>query len=348
MLKATWKYYRIFFRKPATTSRGVLLYKDSWLIFIFDDKNPETCGIGECSIIPGLSPDPFDKIENELNAVCESINLHEYWMEYRSRLFPAIKFGLQTALNDFMAGGKRVFHENDFLAGERGLPINGLIWMGSKSEMKKQIIEKVEQGFDCLKLKVGAIDFDQEVDLIRYIREEFKNENLEIRLDANGAFKTEEALQKLKTLSDFNIHSIEQPIKQGQIAQMAELCKTSPIPVALDEELIGVVANNKKKEILELIAPSYLILKPSLLGGLGEAEDWIYLAKELKMGWWVTSALESNVGLNAIAQWISNKNPSTIQGLGTGQLYTNNFQSPLTVSNGKLFHFPEIEWEINV
>ena len=346
MLRATWKYHKLIFRKPAGTSRGVLLHKDSWLLYIFDDENPERVGIGECSLIPGLSTDPIELFENELDALCNSIHSYEHWLAAKGHLFPAIKFGLQTAFSDLQSGGKRVYFNNDFTLGKRGLPINGLVWMGSKSEMRNQIAEKVEQGFNCLKLKVGAIDFDQEVDLIAYIRREFKHQNLELRLDANGAFDTEDALEKLKVLSDFNIHSIEQPIKQGQIEIMAQLCRTSPIPIALDEELIGIFETSKRKELLELINPTYIILKPSLLGGLEDADEWISLAEDLGIGWWATSALESNIGLNAIAQWISNKNVTTLQGLGTGQLYTNNFQSPLTVSNGKLFHLPEIKWKV--
>ncbi len=348
MQKAFYKYHKLFFRKPAGTSRGILLHKDSWLVYIFDDENPETVGIGECSLIPGLSPDPSGSFEKELNALCNSINLHSEWIANRGHLFPSMKFAVQTAILDLNSGGNKVFEKNPFTSGIVGIPINGLIWMGSKSEMKNQIGEKVRQGFNCLKLKVGAIDFDQEVDLVAYIRKEFKYENLELRLDANGAFKRDEALEKLKVLSDYNIHSIEQPIKPGQIPQMAYLCRTSPIPIALDEELIGICQTKVRKELLAKIAPSYIIIKPSLLGGLEEADEWISHAKNLGIGWWATSALESNIGLNAIAQWIYQKDVTDFQGLGTGQLFKNNFQSPIVVSNGKLFHLPVINWDIHL
>jgi len=346
MLKATWKYHKLVFRKPAGTSRGVLLHKDSWFIFIFDDENPETIGIGECGLIPGLSIDPLEIFEKQLDTLCASINSYGDWIANSGHLFPSIKFALQTAILDLNSGGKRIFEHNYFTSGINGIPINGLIWMGSKEEMKQQVEDKVDHGFGCLKLKVGALDFNHEIEVLRYIRKEFKREKLELRLDANGAFEPEIALEKLKILSDFEIHSIEQPIKQGHVEQMAQLCSQSPIRIALDEELIGVWEHNMRRELLQQISPSYIILKPSLLGGLEDADQWIKLANQLGIGWWATSALESNIGLNAIAQWISQKDVTTLQGLGTGQLYTNNFKSPLTVSNGKLFHLPEIKWDI--
>jgi o-succinylbenzoate synthase len=348
MLKATWKYHKLVFRKPAGTSRGVLLHKDSWFINVFDDENHETLGIGECGLIPGLSIDPLEIFEKELDTLCASINAYDDWIANSGHLFPSIKFALQTAILDLNSGGKRIFQQNYFTSGINGIPINGLIWMGSKEEMKQQVEDKVGQGFGCLKLKVGALGFNHEIEVLRYIRKEFKRENIELRLDANGAFEPEIALEKLKILSEFEIHSIEQPIKQGQVEQMAQLCSQSPIRIALDEELIGVVDFHQRKLLLETIKPSFIILKPSLLGGLNDADEWINLANQLGIGWWATSALESNIGLNAIAQWISQKDVTTLQGLGTGQLFTNNFQSPLTVSNGKLFHLPEIKWEINL
>jgi len=347
MIRATWKYRKLVFRKPAGTSRGVLLHKDSWFIFIFDDENPEIVGIGECGIIPGLSIDPLKTFEQELGTLCSSINSHEDWIANSGSLFPSIKFALKTAILDLNSGGQRIFQQNHFTSGINGIPINGLIWMGCKEEMKQQVKERVAQGFGCLKLKVGAHDFDHEIEVLRFVRQEFKSDWIELRLDANGAFEPEKILEKLKILSDFDIHSIEQPIKQGQVEQMAQLCSQSPIPIALDEELIGVADKHQRKLLLETIKPSFVVLKPSLLGGLHDADEWINIASKLGIGWWATSALESNIGLNAIAQWISQKDVAAIQGLGTGQLFTNNFKSPLTVHAAQLYFRPDLKWEIN-
>ncbi|HSM64126.1 MAG TPA: o-succinylbenzoate synthase, partial [Gillisia sp.] len=228
------------------------------------------------------------------------------------------------------------------------IPINGLVWMGEKSFMKEQILSKIKDGFKCIKLKIGAIDFNSELDLLKFIRSEFSSEEIEIRVDANGAFSPEDALAKLKRLSQFNIHSIEQPIKQGQWEKMAKLCELTPIPIALDEELIGITDVTKKLDLLQTIKPQYIIFKPSLIGGYRGTEEWLNLANEMSIGWWVTSALESNVGLNAISQWTFTKNSPLPQGLGTGGLYTNNFESPLEVKNGTIMYNPKTSWGFNL
>ncbi len=343
MLKASYQHHPLIFKKAAGTSRGILHQKDSWFIYLTDSDDPDRYGIGEVSIIPGLSIDPMEAVESELKLICQQINSYAAWTKQRGNLFPAIRFGLEMALSDLYSGGNRVFSNTDFTAGKAGISINGLIWMEDFAGMQKQIEEKIAAGFSCLKLKIGAIDFEQELRLLKSIRAHFTPNQIELRVDANGAFSPAEAPEKLKKLSEFAIHSIEQPIRQGQARAMAALCKTSPVPIALDEELIGVYGTNKV-QLLEEIMPQYLILKPSLLGGLAMAEEWIELSAKNNIAWWATSALESNIGLNCIAQWVFLQSSTMPQGLGTGQLYTNNIESPLKIAEGKLFHDPNKEW----
>jgi len=243
--------------------------------------------------------------------------------------------------------GRRILFPSSFTLGKTAIDINGLVWMGEFDFMKRQIREKIEAGYTCIKLKIGAIEFDEELELVRNVRNEFSENDIEIRVDANGAFSPEDALGKLEQLSEYDLHSIEQPIKQGHWENMAELCEQTPLPIALDEELIGVNEFEQKKTLLRTISPHYIILKPSLVGGFQSSEEWIGIAEKNNIGWWVTSALESNIGLNAIAQWtyyLENKMP---QGLGTGQLYTNNFESPLKITKGKLYFDPSTSWNLN-
>ena len=262
--------------------------------------------------------------------------------------FPSIQFGLEQALLSVKSVNPFVLFPSNFTESKDSVNINGLIWMGSEAFMKKQIADKLETGFSTIKMKIGAIDFETELALLKSIRKEFSSNEIELRVDANGAFAPKEALDKLKRLSDFELHSIEQPIKQGQIGEMADLCAKTPIPIALDEELIGVFDVTKKKELLLTIKPQYIILKPSLVGGIRSSEEWIDLAEKQQAGWWITSALESNIGLNAIAQWtytLRNKMP---QGLGTGSLFTNNIESPLEVKNGYLHYNTNKNWKIKL
>jgi len=337
-LQASWKKYILQFKHPSGTSRGVLTKKTTWFILISEAKQANIIGIGECGLLKGLSPDNRPYFEAKLNEVCA--NLEEYRENYQDSLtaFPAIQFGLESALLDYQAKTKGInfLFPSQFTSGQYGIKINGLIWMGSREFMHTQIKEKLAKGFTCLKLKIGAIDFEEELSIIKSIRREYSAEEVEIRVDANGAFKPQEALEKLKQLSELEIHSIEQPIEAGQIELMAKLCEITPLPIALDEELIGISTN--KAELLDNIKPQYIILKPTLLGGFRNAEEWSNLANERKISWWITSALESNIGLNAIAQWTVTLNNSLPQGLGTGQLYTNNIPSPLFIKNGYLYY----------
>lgn len=317
------------FKKPSGTSRGILTEKHAWFVEIWDENYPEVLGRGECSIIPGLSPDfvDFDSYEAMLTKVCADLN-----QDLSS--WPSIKFGIECAKLDLENGGKGIIFENAFTAGTNSIPINGLIWMGDRSFMLEQIQGKIEQGFSTIKMKIGAIDFDTELELLAIIRS--KTTNLTLRVDANGAFSPTEAHEKLIALSSFGIHSIEQPIKAGQWKEMAEICRSTPIPVALDEELIGINLIEEKITLLETIDPQYIILKPSLHGGISGAQEWIALAEERSIKWWMTSALESNVGLNAICQFAAQYDNSLPQGLGTGSLYTDNIPSNLSVSNGNI------------
>jgi len=331
------------FKFPAGTSRGVLLQKPSSFLVLEQDG---FTGIGECSTIPELSIDPLEFYKQKLNEVCEKLNNGKSSKEIDLSAFPSIAFGLDTALLDLKAKGSKKLFPSNFTEGKAGIPINGLVWMGDKAFMQKQIREKIEAGYHCIKLKVGALDFETELEIIGGIRQQFSSKDIEIRLDANGGFTPQDALKKLDKLAIYHIHSIEQPIKQGQFDAMTELCQKSTIPIVLDEELIGVESTDKEK-IIEKIKPAYIILKPSLLGSFRASEEWIYLAEKHQVKWWITSALESNIGLNAIAQWTFTLNSELPQGLGTGQLYRNNFPSPLEIKDAKLFYLAESIWDLS-
>ena len=331
----------LHFKQPAGTSRGVYTTRTIWLVHLSEG---EKTGVGECAPLPDLSCDamPDDAYETKLRHFCELLTgdspQDKVEVLESMRPYPSMLFGLETALLN-LKNGERLF-DTPFSRGEEGIPINGLVWMGRYDEMLQRMEEKLEKGFRCVKLKIGAIDFDQELDLVKRIRDRFSFHEVELRLDANGAFKYEEALYKLELLSQYAIHSIEQPIRQGQWAYMAELCRESPLPIALDEELIGVNDPEMKSHMLNVIKPRYIILKPSLHGGMMGCREWIAAAKEQGIGSWITSALESNIGLNAIAQFASDVYGPHIrmpQGLGTGQLFTDNIPLPLEIRGDQLW-----------
>lgn len=320
------------FKTPGGTSRGILTEKHAWFLSVWRTDQPWIVGMGECSIIPGLSPEftDFESYEAKLEELCNdpTIDLSNW---------PSIRFGLETALLDLENGGKRIYFNNSFSEGELKIPINGLIWMGEPAFMRQQIEEKLHEGFTTIKMKIGAIDFEQEMEILREIRALYNAEVITLRVDANGAFSVTEALEKLNILAELGIHSIEQPIRAGQWEAMHEICKVSPVPVALDEELIGISDPGQMETLLDSIQPQYIILKPSLHGGLEGCRTWIRLAEDRSIGWWMTSALESNIGLNAICQFAAEFNNPLPQGLGTGSLYTNNVSSDLRVKNGFIF-----------
>ena len=323
------------FRQPAGTSRGVYTERKSWLLTVSDG---EAVGVGECAPLPDLSCDAMpDNIYNKvLRGFCDQVEQTGEIPYEQMRDYPSMLFGLETAMQE-LRGERSLLFDTAFSRGEVGIPINGLVWMGSYEEMLQRMEEKLAQGFHCVKLKVGAIDFDRELDLVKRIRERFSFHDVELRLDANGGFKPDEALYKLELLSQYAIHSIEQPVKAKQWALMAELCRDAPLPIALDEELIGVNDPDAKRQMLRIIKPAYIVLKPSLHGGMMGCREWIEIAQDEGIGWWITSALESNVGLNAIAQFASSFPLNMPQGLGTGQLFTDNIPMPLEIRGDQLW-----------
>ncbi len=335
--------YTLTFKQPAGTSRGLLYEKDTWILILEKDGKR---GIGEIALFKGLSAEDTPDFEKALEKLKRYIflplkNLLEEFKDHSS-----IVFGLEQAVLSLHSANPYVLFPSDFTEGKKSIPINGLIWMGDKDFMIRQIDQKIAGGFSVIKMKIGALDFQTELEILAYVRKHFPQRDLEIRVDANGAFSPEEALIKLEQLAEYGIHSIEQPIRPGQWEEMARLCEISPVPVALDEELIGKGLDFDRKQFLELIRPQYIILKPSLHGGMTGSDKWIEAAEKLGTGWWITSALESNIGLNAIAQYTFFKGVEHPQGLGTGSLFTNNFPSPLHVENGALHYDPEKSWEI--
>ena len=346
----------LHFKRPAGTSRGVLLTRPVWYLRATahaSDDEARTClpadtaplplpgtGWGECAPLPGLSCDDVPGYEDVLRRACRATEERgEVPLELLED-YPSIRFGLETALQNLRAGGGWRLWESDFTRGREGITTNGLVWMGTFDEMYARIGEKMRQGFRCIKLKIGAIDFERELELLAFIRSRFTPEQVELRVDANGAFTPADAMERLVRLSAFGLHSIEQPIRAGQWEEMARLCRTSPLPIALDEELIGVNSPVRKAELLDTIRPQYIILKPSLHGGIGGAAEWMRMAADRGIRSWVTSALESNIGLNAIAQWCALQRPVMPQGLGTGLLFADNVDSPLTMKGEKLWFNP--------
>jgi len=345
LIKASYKKYVLNFKNPSGTSRGILRTKETWFL-VLEQKGK--VGYGETGLFRGLSIDDVPNYEEKLSWVCKNINLGVKKLLIETVCFPSIQFSLEQAFLSLKSNNPFELFPSKFTKSNASIPINGLIWMGDKSFMKSQILEKLKAGFSCIKMKIGAINFDTEVSLLKYIRKEFSASDVELRVDANGAFSPNEALDKLQVLSALNLHSIEQPISQGQIKEMAELCLKSPLPIALDEELIGVFSSVKKREIIKTIKPHYIILKPSLVGGFSGTKEWIDVAEENNVEWWITSALESNIGLNAIAQFTYILDSKLPQGLGTGSLFNNNFSSPLEVNKGSLIYNNSLNWDFKL
>ena len=356
-LIAEYLPYNLFFRFPAATSRGVLMEKAVYYIRVLDPNCPECAGIGECGALPGLSPDDLPDYEMRLRQALQGLMTSEFdgGMDKAFELahhcagldLPSIRFGLETALLDLYGGGRRQLFEGSFANGESRIPINGLVWMGDAGFMAAQVEEKLAEGYACIKIKVGSVDLDQELAILRTIRNRFSESQMLIRLDANGAFGPSEAVEMISRYAEYGIHSIEQPIRPGQCDAMYRLCHNSPIPIALDEELIGHTDAVSRKSLLERVGPQYIVLKPSLLGGFAACDSWIELADSLGCGWWITSMLESNIGLNAIAQFTSTYVVDVHQGLGTGQLYRNNIISPLSIGGGTLYLDLRDAWDLS-
>lgn len=349
--------HKLVFKFDAGTSRGVLTEKTTYYLLL-KDKQTNIVGIGEAGPLLKLSIDDSPNFLAEVTSLLSSIKLPseltlDSVFEYVSRAIPAkypsLKFALESALLDYLHGGRRVFFDTEFTKGNQSMLTNGLIWMGDEDYMLKQIRTKLDEGFSCLKLKIGAINFDKECAILKSIRNNYSSADLELRVDANGAFKVDEAFEKMTVLSKFDIHSIEQPIKAGQITEMKKLCAQTPLPIALDEELIGCFSITQKMEIINEILPQYIVLKPTLLGGFKETNEWISIVNTLDINWWITSALESNIGLAAISQYASQFKTTMPQGLGTGQLYVNNLTSPLSLSGERLFYnLTTSVWDLKV
>lgn len=338
MLAAAYSNYLLHFKVPSGTSRGILTDKETFFIRVWEEARPERAGWGECALFRGLSAEDAPDYEEKLRQVCRDIGrLRVEELEDWS----SIRFGVEMALADLRNGGKGIYFPSAFTEGKRKIEINGLIWMGDRHTMMRRIEEKLQAGFRCIKLKIGAIDFEAELALLAFIRKRYDRGKIELRVDANGAFSPQEALRYLRALSVYDLHSIEQPLRAGQWEETAALCRESPVPIALDEELIGVNGLAGKKALLDTIRPAFVVLKPALAGGFGGAEEWIRLCRERNIGWWVTSALESNIGLNALAQWTATLNNSMPQGLGTGELYTNNIPVSLCRKGRYLYLDPE-------
>ena len=346
MKKATYTKYLLHFKSPAGTSRGTLQHKETWFVKVWNEANPSLFGIGECAVFKGLSMDDLPGYENKLMECCHQIN-NQTFLHKELLLWPSIRFGVESALLDLQQGSIRTIFPSSFSQGDDGIPINGLIWMGSKDFIKQQITEKLNAGYRCIKIKIGAIQLQDELDLLKLIRHEYNPAELEIRLDANGSFPHGKALEILEQFAKYTIHSVEQPIKAGTPDLLSEVCKHSPIPIALDEELIGKTTVVEKRELLQRTKPAYIIIKPTLTGGFAASMEWIEEAKIQNIGWWVTSALESNVGLNVIAQWTYSLDVKVTQGLGTGGLFTNNIPSPLYISKQELRTNKEAKWDFS-
>ncbi|MEN8227500.1 MAG: o-succinylbenzoate synthase [Bacteroidota bacterium] len=344
MVEAAYISYPLHFKQPSGTSRGVLNEKPCWFIKLTGQDG--VTGMGEVSFIPGLSVEDPDEIEIQLDHVCKLISKGEMDPLQKLPSLPGIQFALESAMLDLKQGGNRILYPSDFTGGISGILTNGLIWMGERTYLLEQVRSKMEAGFRVLKLKVGALDFNEELEVLQWIRSEYGTGDLEIRLDANGAWNPENVREKLESLSSFGIHSIEQPIGAGQTDAMAELCREPAIPVALDEELIGITFSEEQQQMMEQIRPDYIILKPGLLGGFSATKQWIDVANRVGAGWWITSALESSIGLNAIAQWTYQLGVTMPQGLGTGMIYSNNIPSPLQMVEDRLWHMPGRAWNL--
>lgn len=340
-MRLAYAPYVLKFIHPAGTSRGVLTEKPTFLVKVFDEDDTSRFGIGECSVFPGLSPEADGNYGYKLMELLANVALGK---ETDLSRHSSIRFGFEQAIRDYSGGCRHIYYPSEFTEGINQIEINGLVWMGDFDEMISRIDEKVKQGFRCIKLKIGAIDWKKEVDMIRHIRNEYSDSELQIRVDANGGFTMDNAIPRLKRLTDLGVHSIEQPIPAGYDELMQFLCMVSPLPIALDESLIGIYSAKDKDRLLSEVNPAYIILKPSLCGGFSGAEEWIHIAESKGIGWWVTSALESNIGLNALAQWTSTLGVSMPQGLGTGALFSNNFESPLILNSDKLIYDPEFKF----
>ncbi|HMQ75499.1 MAG TPA: o-succinylbenzoate synthase [Flavobacteriales bacterium] len=347
MLRARWIERTLEPRFELGTSKGTISARTVWYLIAWHRDRPEVMGIGEAALFHGHSKEFPADVRTKLLELCMETG------DWTKRLnddlvdVPSVRFAVEQCLKDLEAGGTKTLFPSAFTLGRQAIPINGLVWMGDKATMKQRIREQLDGGFTTVKMKIGAIGIDDELELLKAVRAEYGPDDIILRVDANGAFTALQAPDVLKRLADLQVHSIEQPVPPGQYEVMAELCADTPIPIALDEDLIGHNTPDAKVDLLDTVRPQFIVIKPSLVGGWAATQEWIDRAKARGIGWWITSALESSVGLNAIAQYTATLNPSLAQGLGTGQVYANNIPSPLLAERGLLRYRPEVEWDLS-
>jgi O-succinylbenzoate synthase len=347
MIQAAWKELTLTPRFPLGTSKGEIRERTVWYLMAWHSERPQVRGVGEAALFPGHSKEFPADVRGTLLELCKDTSDWERRMATDLVNCPSVRFAVEQCLRDLAASGSKVLFPSDFTLGRRSIPINGLVWMGDKRTMRQRIQEQIEAGSRCVKLKIGAIGTDDELELLAEVRRSFKAKDLTLRVDANGAFTAQQAHDVLKRLADLEVESIEQPVAPGRYELMAELCATSPVPIALDEDLIGLNSAEAKADLLDHVRPQRIVIKPSLVGGWTAANEWIALAEARGIGWWITSALESSIGLNAIAQWTATLDVAGPQGLGTGSLYADNIPSPLAADRGALHYRPERAWDLH-
>lgn len=348
MIRARWVERILQPRFELGTSKGPITARTVWYLIASDDGAPGIKGIGEAALFPGHSKEYPADVRLKLTELCERTDDWSERLTNDLRDVPSARFAVEQCLRDLEAGGTKNLFPSDFTLGRRGIPINGLVWMGDKETMKQRIREQIQGGFSTVKMKIGAIGIEDELTLLRMVRKEFAADDIALRVDANGAFSAQEAPEILRRLADLQVESIEQPVASGLYEVMAELCASTPLPIALDEDLIGLNAPDAKTDLLDHVKPQRIVIKPSLVGGWASAREWIALAEERGIGWWITSALESSIGLNAIAQFTATLSTTGAQGLGTGSVYDNNIPSPLLAERGFLRYRPEADWDLSL
>ena len=347
MLRARWIEHTLHPHFSLGTSKGTINDRIVWYLIAWDDARPDVMGIGEAALFPGHSKEFPADVRTKLVELCARTD------DWRHRLItdlvdvPSVRFAVEQCMRDLAVSGTKELFPSEFLVGRSTLPINGLVWMGDKATMRDRIREQIDGGNTCVKMKIGAIGITDELELLSAVRKEFSAADLTLRVDANGAFDALNVMDVLEQLAALDVHSIEQPVAPGLYEMMEELCARSPIPIALDEDLIGLNRRDLKADLLDHVRPAYIVLKPSLVGGWQAAQEWIDLANERNIRWWVTSALESSIGLNAIAQWVATLGVTMPQGLGTGKVYANNIPSPLLAERGQLRYRPEVAWDLS-
>ncbi|HRH38117.1 MAG TPA: o-succinylbenzoate synthase [Flavobacteriales bacterium] len=347
MLRARWIERTLTPHFELGTSKGPITARTVWYLIAWDSEHHEVKGIGEAALFPGHSKEFPADVKLKLTELCEDTSNWQQRLHTDLVDVPSVRFAVEQCLRDLEVGGTKTLFPSEFTLGRKAIPINGLVWMGDRSTMKHRIREQIDGGYTTVKMKIGAIGFEDELALLKSIRDEFGPDDITLRVDANGAFTAQSAPDVLKRLADLHVHSIEQPIHAGLYEMMADLCASTPIPIALDEDLIGLNTHDAKEDLLNHVKPQYIVIKPSLVGGWAAAQEWIELANARNIGWWITSALESSIGLNAIAQYTATLNVTMAQGLGTGKVYANNIPSPLLAEHGFLRYRPEEEWDLS-